>query len=73
MRVVLWFTLLAFFVAGGALGEEKKKKPSEKPRIRKAKNEKETEGTEAHDRFEADTVIKSKYQLNGESLEVDPD
>lgn len=33
----------------------------------------EAEGTEALDRFEADTVIKSKYLLNGESLEVDPD
>jgi hypothetical protein len=39
------------------------------PRLR----ERETEGTEAADRFEADTVIKSKYQLNGEQLEVDPD
>jgi hypothetical protein len=35
--------------------------------------EKEAEGTEAADRFEAHTVIKSKYSLNGESLEVDPD
>ena len=37
------------------------------------RGEKEAEGTEAADRFEADTVIKSKYRLNGESLEVDPD
>lgn len=37
------------------------------------RGEKETEGTEAPDRFEADTVIKSRYQLNGEPLEVDPD
>ena len=35
--------------------------------------EKETEGTEAPNRFEADTVIKSHYKLNGEPLEVDPD
>jgi hypothetical protein len=35
--------------------------------------EKETEGTEAPNRFEADTVIKSQYKLNGEPLEVDPD
>jgi hypothetical protein len=33
----------------------------------------EAEGTEAQNRFQADTVIKSKYQLNGEQLEVDPD
>jgi hypothetical protein len=47
-----------------------RRKPSKKgPRLR----ERETEGTEAADRFEADTVIKSKYQLNGEQLEVDPD
>jgi hypothetical protein len=35
--------------------------------------EKETEGTEAPDRFEADTVIKSQYKLDGKPLEVDPD
>ncbi len=35
--------------------------------------EKETEGTEAPDRFEADTVIKSKYEYNGKALEADPD
>jgi hypothetical protein len=38
-----------------------------------ATREKETEGTEAPDRFEADTVIKSQYQLDGKQLEVDPD
>ncbi|MEK6577593.1 MAG: hypothetical protein AABZ55_00055 [Bdellovibrionota bacterium] len=35
--------------------------------------EKEAEGTEAPDRFEADTIIKSRYRHNGEQLEVDPD
>jgi hypothetical protein len=35
--------------------------------------EKETEGTEAADRFQADTVLKSKYRVNGQQLEVDPD
>jgi hypothetical protein len=47
------------------------------PKSRKTKGkrprEKEIEGTEARDRFQADTVLKSKYQLNGEQLEVDPD
>ncbi len=38
-----------------------------------APREKETEGTEALDRFEADTVIKSQYHLDGKQLEVDPD
>ena len=36
-------------------------------------SEKEAEGTKAPDRFEADTVIKSRYRLNGQALEVDPD
>lgn len=35
--------------------------------------EKEAEGTQAPNRFEADTVIKSQYQLDGQPLEVDPD
>jgi hypothetical protein len=35
--------------------------------------EKDTEGTEAPDRFQADTVIKSEYELDGQKLEVDPD
>src|SRR5690242_7267930 len=35
--------------------------------------EKEAEGSQAPDRFEADTVIKSKYEHNGQPLEVDPD
>lgn len=48
---------------------KKTEKKSKGKRIR----EKETEGSEALDRFEADTVIKSKYNVNGESLEVDPD
>lgn len=39
----------------------------------KRSREKEDEGTQAPQRFEADTVIKSKYELNGQSLEVDPD
>ena len=35
--------------------------------------EKEIEGSEARNRFQADTVLKSQYQQHGESLEVDPD
>jgi hypothetical protein len=37
------------------------------------KSEKETDGTTAANRFEADTVIKSQYKHEGEQLEVDPD
>jgi hypothetical protein len=46
-----------------------------KPRTVKGKQarEKDNEGTEARNRFQADTVLKSKYQFNGEPLEVDPD
>lgn len=36
-------------------------------------SEKEAEGSQAPNRFEADSVIKSRYQLDGEPLEVDPD
>lgn len=41
----------------------------------KGKNarEKETEGTQALNRFETDTIIKSRYHLDGQPLEVDPD
>lgn len=52
-------------------------KPGPRVRRKSAKGkrirEKEAEGTEAPDRFQADTVIKSKYELNGVPLEVDPD
>ena len=51
--------------------------PKPSPQQKKSKGmkirEKETEGTEALNRFEADTVIKSQYQLGGTPLEVDPD
>jgi len=40
---------------------------------RRVREKKEAEGTQALNRFEADTIHKSKYQLNGEQLEVDPD
>ena len=35
--------------------------------------QKDAEGTEAPNRFHADTVIKSTYKLEGKTLEVDPD
>lgn len=41
-------------------------------RVNKGEN-KETDGTTAANRFQAETVIKSQYKLNGEQLEVDPD
>ncbi len=51
-------------------GASPKKKTS---KGRRGVDRKETEGTTAPNRFEADTVIKSQYKLNGEPLEVDPD
>lgn len=50
-----------------------KKSKSAKKKKGSNRGERETEGTEAPDRFEANTVIKSRYQLNGQPLEVDPD
>jgi len=44
-----------------------------KKRPKGYREQKENEGTEAPGRFEADTILKSQYQLNGQSLEVDPD
>ncbi len=48
--------------------------PSSKPRVRAAiPAQKDAEGSIAPNRFDADTVIKSKYTLDGKPLEVDPD
>ena len=44
-----------------------------KKKNKNVSSQKEAEGTEALDRFEAETVIKSRYHHNGEALEVDPD
>ena len=41
-------------------------------RVNRGEN-KETDGTTAANRFQAETVIKSQYKLDGEQLEVDPD
>ena len=56
-----------------AVKPNSKKAVAKGTRKAKRKSEKEAEGSEARNRFEADTVIKSKYQLNGDPLEVDPD
>ncbi len=50
---------------GGVPSNKKAKKP--------LRREKEAEGNKAPNRFEADTVLKSRYKLNGKQLEVDPD
>ncbi len=49
------------------------KTPVVKKKGRRTREIKEAEGTEALGRFEADTVIKSKYEHGGKPLEVDPD
>jgi hypothetical protein len=73
---------LALLLASGLAWADPSPRPSPTVKSTKAaakktkgrgKREKETEGTEAPDRFEADTVIKSRYELNGQPLEVDPD
>ena len=38
-----------------------------------APREREAEGTQAPNRFDQDLIIKSRYELNGQSLEVDTD
>lgn len=57
-----------------------KPQPSVQPQQKRSKirkgrvrREKEAEGTQALNRFDADLILKSKYELNGQSLEVDPD
>lgn len=61
----------------GADGESAIPKPRSAKGARSSKGrhprEKDTEGTEARNRFQADPVLKSKYELNGQPLEVDPD
>ena len=47
--------------------------PSKKTRRNLIPAQKDAEGTEAPNRFHADTVIKSTYKLEGKTLEVDPD
>jgi hypothetical protein len=86
--VTVWVVVFSVFVGGEASRVQADESaptdvstpPAKEPqsgskRLKKGKRvrEKEAEGTEAADRFEAHTVIKSKYSLNGESLEVDPD
>jgi hypothetical protein len=44
-----------------------------RPRDTKRDSGKDAEGTAAPNRFEAETVIKSQYTLDGKPLEVDPD
>jgi len=51
-------------------------KSSKSPLIKKRgkrREQKETEGTEAPERFEADPILKSPYSIDGQPLEVDPD
>ena len=78
MNVARILVALLVFVSLAVQAEEQTPEPaiSPKPAPRakgKRVREKEAEGTQAPNRFEADTVIKSKYELNGQSLEVDPD
>jgi hypothetical protein len=53
--------------------QETKAVAKKKAKGGKGTREKDTDGTEAPHQFEANTVIKSQYKYNGQSLEVDPD
>lgn len=59
----------------GQASEAKASAPtaSRKPRRSLMPAQKDAEGTEAPNRFQADTVIKSTYKFEGKTLEVDPD
>lgn len=60
----------------GELEEEEKATPTPRRPVKGARgNESETQGTKARNRFGFgdDTIPKSRYQLNGQPLEVDPD
>ena len=48
-------------------------KPSKRTRSQRREAAKDADGTTAPNRFEAETVIKSQYTLEGKTLEVDPD
>lgn len=78
MRVLglLAVTVLTI-LASEAIAEDKpvpRASPVSKKRAKgKRTREKETEGSQAPNRFEAGTVLKSRYELDGRPLEVDPD
>ncbi len=46
---------------------------SQKKKVPRRPVEKDAEGSKAPNRFEADPVIHSDYQHEGQKLEVDPD
>ena len=75
--MIYWMLFSVLILGGFSQGRADEEKPPSSKAKSTAKGrvprEKEAEGTEAADRFEADTVIKSKYKFSGESLEVDPD
>ena len=49
-------------------------RPTTTPRAkRENRTQKDAEGSTAPDRFEAETVIRSRYTLDGKTLEVDTD
>jgi hypothetical protein len=55
----------------GPANAGRKRKSAKGGRARDAN--KETDGTQARDRFEANTAVKSKYESGGQPLEVDTD
>ena len=61
--------------SASAPSEGSDRRPSKGPKRRKVSRgeNRENEGTTAPERFEGNTILKSQYFLNGQSLEVDPD
>ncbi len=78
-----------FFVAKSSLSEaresaevvseeseselEEKPSPAHLKKGKRPPREREADGTQAPNRFEQDLIIKSRYELNGQALEVDTD
>ncbi len=73
----LRYVLLLIVVMQLALADPAPEVSSQPARVAQSRGkrirEKEAEGSQAPNRFEGDPVIKSKYELNGQPLEVDPD
>ena len=54
-------------------GPAKRSKASKRSQGQRREAAKDADGSTAPNRFEAETVIKSRYTLDGKPLEVDPD
>lgn len=69
-----WLVLVLLQIGGFVVASEPVD-PSTAPKKKKSRSVRppENEGTKAPNRFESDLFLKSKYHINGQQLEVDPD